>query len=94
LHSLSDGRIFERHGASGQERVVNQDQAAVAPGVDRVLPLNPTSLFEANGQDLFAAPILAELQGQAVRDTKPITEPVTTGVPTGSDKPVVPVSDC
>jgi hypothetical protein len=39
-------------------------------------------------------PILAELQGQAVRDTKPITEPVTTGVPTGLDKPVVPVSDC
>jgi hypothetical protein len=41
-----------------------------------------------------AAPILAELQGQAVRDTKPITGPVTTGVPTGLDKPVVPVSDC
>ncbi len=45
---------------------MNQDQAATAPGVDRALPLNPTSLFEANGQDLFAyaarrlGPALAE----------------------------------
>jgi hypothetical protein len=41
-----------------------------------------------------AAPILAELQGQAVRDTKPITEPVTTNVATAFSNPVVPVSDC
>jgi hypothetical protein len=41
-----------------------------------------------------AAPILAELQGQAVRDTKPITEPVTTNVATAFSNPVVPVSNC
>jgi hypothetical protein len=33
---------------------VNQDEAVVAPGVDPVLPLNPTSLFETHGLVMFA----------------------------------------